>query len=388
MTSSNRKSTLSRRQFLQLSAVTGAGAMLAACGAKATVAPAEDLLSSGNSIPLDKLAELAKGEGEVTVIALPRDWANYGEIIDTFKKKYGMKVNELFPDAGSSDELEAIRANKGNKGAQNPDSVDVGISYAADGKKEGLWSKYKVAGWDSIPDNLKDPDGTWWVEYYGVLCFEVNKQIITEIPQDWEDLLKPIYKNGFSVGDPTKGNESVMAVWAAGLSRTGGKVEGAAEEGLKFMAEMKKAGNLVPVSVSAGSMAKGETPIGARWDYLAMADVDTLKGNPEIGIVLPKSFILGGPYAGAINATGPHPYAARLWVEYYMSDEGQLGFLKGYAHPARFNDMVKRNVIPAELSAKLPPAENYEKAFFPKLEDIVAAKKVIAEGWRKVVYGE
>lgn len=387
---SQKISTISRRQFLKLSATAGATALLASCASK-PAAPAEDtaaLLATGEAIPMDKLTTLAQGEGELTVIALPHDWANWGEIIDTFKKKYNLKMNELLPDGGSADELEAIRANKGNKGPQNPDIVDVGISYADTGKKEGLFAKYKPSIWNSIPDGLKDPDGFWWVEYFGVLAFQVNKAVIKNMPEKFEDLLKPEYKNQVAIGDPTKGNESVMGVWASGMERTGGKIEGAAEAGVAFWAEMKKAGNLIPVSMSAGTMAKGETPLGTRWDYLALADRDTLKGNPEVEVIIPKTIALGGPYAGAINATGPHPFAVRLWAEYYMSDEGQLGFLKGYAHPARYLDMVKRNVIPAEMSKKLPPAEYYEKAIFPTLDQIVAAKKYISENWRQKVLGE
>lgn len=386
---SSRLPKVSRRQFLQLSALLGASSTLVACGGGG--APAEDtaaLLASGEAIPLDKLIPLAQKEGTVTVIALPRDWANYGEIIDTFKAKYNMKVNELFPDAGSADELEAIRANKGNTGPQNPDTVDVGITYAVDGKKEGLWAKYKLNVWDSIPANLKDPDGTWFAEYFGVLGIQYNATLIKNPPQKFEDLLKADYKNSVTVGDPTKGNESVMGVWACGIELNGGKIEGAAEKGIEFWTEMNKAGNMVPVSMSSGSLAKGETPIGLRWDYLALADRDTLAGNPEVGFLIPDSVSLGGPYASAINATGPHPFAARLWAEYFMGDEGQLLYLKGYAHPARYNDMVKRNVVPAELADKLPPAKYYEKALFPTLDEIGAAKKYIAENWRTKVLGE
>lgn len=380
---------LSRRDFLKLSAAAGATAMLAACGGGQQAAANLPDLTSGAAIPMDALAAAAKAEGnKLSVIALPRDWANWGVTIDAFKAKYGIEVTELFPDAGSADELEAIRANKTNKGAQNPDVVDVGISYGPTGKDEGLWAKYKLSVWDSIPDNLKDPDGYWWAEYFGVLSFQANPDIVSKIPETYEDLLKPEYKNMVAIGDPTKGNESVMAVWAAGMERTGGKVEGAAEAGIEFFAEMQKAGNLVPLSMSAGSLAKGETPLGVRWDYLALADKDTLKGNPDVSVTIPKSIALGGPYAGAINAFSPRPYAVRLWVEYYMSDEGQLNFLKGYAHPSRYTDMVKRNVIPQDVAAKLPPPEYYEKAIFPALDDIVAAKQYIAENWRSKVLGE
>ena len=380
---------LSRRQFLKMSALAGSASVLAACGGGAPeAAPAEDLLSSGEAIAMDKLVPLAQKEGKLSVIALPRDWANWGEIIDAYKAKYKIEVTELFPDAGSGEELEAIRVNKENTGDQNPDVVDVGISYGPTAVGEGLFAKYKLSVWDSIPDELKDPDGYWWVEYFGVLGFQANASIVKNMPEAYEDLLKPEYKNMVSIGDPTTGNESVMSVWASGLERTGGKIEGAAEAGIEFWAEMKAAGNLVPVSISAGTLAKGETPLGVRWDYLALADRDTLAGNPEVLVTIPKTVALGGPYIGGINAFSPRPHAVRLWVEHYMSDEGQLGFLKGYAHPARYNDMVKRNVIPAELSAKLPAAEYYENALFPKIDDIVAAKKYISENWRTKVLGQ
>jgi putative spermidine/putrescine transport system substrate-binding protein len=101
---------ISRRQFLQMSAVAGASAVVAACAPKATPAPvAEDLLASGNSIPLDKLVPLAQKEGNLTTIALPHNWANYGEIIETFKTKYSMQVNELNPDAGSATRARRLR---------------------------------------------------------------------------------------------------------------------------------------------------------------------------------------------------------------------------------------------------------------------------------------
>jgi putative spermidine/putrescine transport system substrate-binding protein len=71
-----------------------------------------------------------------------------------------------------------------------------------------------------------------------------------------------------------------------------------------------------------------------------------------------------------------------------MSDEGQNLYLKGYAHPIRFNDMVARGVVPQEMLDKLPPAESYEVAVFPTVEELTASNKIITENWRRVVFGE
>ncbi len=67
-------------------------------------------------------------------------------------------------------------------------------------------------------------------------------------------------------------------------------------------------------------------------------------------------------------------------MEYLYSDEGQLGWLKGYCHPIRFNDLAKNGKIPQDLLAKLPPAASYEKAVFPTLEEQEAYKEVITKG--------
>ena len=108
-----------------------------------------------------------------------------------------------------------------------------------------------------------------------------------------------------------------------------------------------------------------------------------LGDNPTIEVVIPKSAVLGGSYIQAISAYAPHPNAAKLWMEYLYSDEGQLGWLKGYCHPIRFEDMKSRNVIPADLAAKLP--EFNGPVAFPSIDQINNSKAVIAEKWMTVV---
>jgi putative spermidine/putrescine transport system substrate-binding protein len=378
----NRK--LTRRDFLKFSAAAGGSALLAACGGGAATC---DPITSADAIALDTLSECATSEGQLTTIALPHDWANYGEIIETFKTRYSLTINELDPNAGSAEELEAIRANMDNPGPQSPDVVDIGIGRTVTAMDDGLLAAYKVSTWDTIP--MKDPDGYWWAEYYGALTFECNMDIVQNLPEDWEDLLKPEYRGMVAMaGDVLQSNEAVQTVLGAGLSRTGGVFEGAAEAGLQFWAEVNAAGNFVPVIADVGKIAQGETPLTVEWDYLALANRDTLAGNPELGIVVPRTGVITGPYAGGISAYAPHPYAARLWWEFVMSDEGQLLYLKGYAHPIRFNDMAARGVIPADLAAALPPAEAYANAIFLTVPQLQEANTYITENWRSVVFGE
>ena len=72
-------------------------------------------------------------------------------------------------------------------------------------------------------------------------------------------------------------------------------------------------------------------------------------------------------------------------MEYLYSDEGQLGWLKGYCHPIRFNALAEAGKIPQEMLDALPAAENYAKAVFPTIEQQNAAKELITTQWDAVV---
>ncbi|MGP0095223.1 MAG: ABC transporter substrate-binding protein [Xanthobacteraceae bacterium] len=359
--------------YLSSVAAIAAGGLLATV----TLSRADDMAS---------LVAAAKKEGQLTVIALPHDWCGYGDLISDFKAKYGLGINELNPDGGSGDEIEAIKANKDNKGPQAPDVIDVGLSFGPQAKQQGLLMPYKVSTWSTIPDSAKDADGYWVGDYYGVLSFAVNADIIKNVPTDWSDLLKPEYKASVALaGDPRTSNQATQGVYAAGLSTGETDAAKAGAAGLQFFAELNKEGNFVPAIGKAASIAQGTTPILIYWDYNALSARDSLKGNPKVDVVVPKTGIIAGVYVQAISAYAPHPNAAKLWLEYLYSDEGQLGWLKGYCHPIRFNNLVETNKVPDALLNALPPAAGYAKAKFPTLEEQAAAKDVIAKQWDSVV---
>ena len=201
------------------------------------------------------------------------------------------------------------------------------------------------------------PTAHWYGDYYGVLAFEVNKDLVPNTPADWSDLLKDEYTNAVALaGDPRTSNQAIQGVYAAGLSKGAAAGEAAGTAGLEFFKELNAKGNFVPVIGKAATLAQGQTPILITWDYNALAGRDTLNGNPPVDVVVPKTGVVAGVYVQAISAYAPHPNAAKLWMEYLYSDEGQLGWLKGYCHPIRFNDLAKNGKIPQELLDKLPPA--------------------------------
>jgi putative spermidine/putrescine transport system substrate-binding protein len=343
-----------------------------AAAAAPTAAPTADLTT---------LITAAKAEGALNVIALPHDWCNYGAVIDAFKAKYGLTVNEITPDAGSGDELNAIKANENNKGPQAPDVVDVGFAFGPQGKTANYYMPYKVSTWSSIPDSAKDADGYWYGDYYGVMAFLVNTDVQPKVPQDWSDLLDPAYKGQVALsGDPRTSSQAILSVYAAALAN-GGSLDNA-QPGLDFFAKVNKSGNLVPLISNNALVSKGETPIRLTWDYNGLAAIDSYAGNPKATLVVPKTGRLAGVYVQAISAYAPHPNAAKLWMEFLYSDAGQLLWMAGYCHPIRESDLRARNVVPADLSAKLPDVSG---AVFPSNDQITTASTLITKQWDTVV---
>ena len=390
------ESGFTRRQFVQRGAIGAVGlaslgsipALLSACGSKSSggsSSPTPTTLAT--ALPSGGLAALetaAKAEGKLNTIALPPNWANYGKIISGFQSKYGITITNAAPNDTSAQENQAIVSLKGQSRA--PDVVDVGPSFAAQGAAQGLFTPYFVATWATIPDSMKDPTGLWYGDYYGVISFGTNLNVQKNAPKDWSDLLNARYHGQVAIdGDPRSANDAFSAVYAAALAN-GGSLDDITP-GIDFFAKLKKAGNYIPADALPANISKGSTPIAIRWDYLNLADKKSFAGNPPFEVSVPPSGVYGGFYCQAISKTAPNPNAARLWQEYIYSDEGQLLYLEGFTHPARYADMAKRGVIPAAVTAQLPPASQYANIQFASQAQLAAASKIVTAQWGSKVAG-
>src|SRR6478736_8554012 len=211
---------------------------------------------------MDGLIEAAKAEGELNVIALPPDWANYGAIIKAFGDKYGIKVNSAQPDAASQDEINAATQQKGKSTA--PDVFDLGQSVAL--ANTGMFAPYKVATFDSIPQAYKDADGKWVNDYGGYMSIGFDSAKVPPVA-DVNDLLKPEYNGKVALnGDPTQAGAAFSGVLMVALSQ-GGSVDDIAP-GVEFFRKLKAAGNFLPVDPTPATIESGQTPVVIDWNYL------------------------------------------------------------------------------------------------------------------------
>ena len=137
---------------------------------------------------LDALVAEAKKEGALNVIALPPNWANYGEIIKAFEAKYAIKVNSAQPEGSSQDEINAVKQLKGTDRA--PDVLDLGMAVAL--ANTALFAPYQVATWNDIPGAQKEPTGLWFQDYGGYMSVGYDSAKVPA-PTALADLLKPEY---------------------------------------------------------------------------------------------------------------------------------------------------------------------------------------------------
>lgn len=355
-----------------LTVLSGAGTALGATRARLAAPPTKETVAG-----LPALVKAAKKEGHLNTIALPPDWANYGELMSTFTKKYGIGITNDNPDGSSAQENQAIVSLKGDSRA--PDAVDVGVSFAIAGANTGLYAKYFNTNYKTIPRAMKDTRGFWMGDYWGAISIGYNKSLVSNPPTTWKDLTKPEYKGQVAMnGSPLTSNSAVSGVIAASLGN-GGSLQDVGP-GIDFFAALKKSGNFIPVQTTPQTVASGQTPISIDWDYNNLAYIKEFPAA-HWGVTIPADGVYGGYYAQAINSTAPHPFTARLWEEFVYSDQGQLLYLKGFAHPARFNDLATRKVIPKSLLTALPSPTLYAKAKFASLGQQTAAKAKIASEW-------
>jgi len=309
---------------------------------------AKEATSASDFGGMDGLAKAAKAEGELNVIALPPDWANYAEIIAAFSKKYGIKVNSAQPDANSQDEINAANQQKGRSTA--PDVFDLGQAIAL--ANTAMFAPYKVSTFDDISAQFKDPDGTWVNDYGGYMSVGYDSSKVPEVTAV-NDLLKPEFQGKVALnGDPTTASAAANGVLMVAIAN-GGSVDDIAP-GVEFFRKLKQAGNFLPVDPTPATIESGQTPVVIDWDYLNAAETKKL---PTWKVFVPNDALVGGYYFQAINKEGPHPAAARLWQEFLYSDEGQNLFLKGGARPVRADSMSKAGTIDKTLFDVLPPVE-------------------------------
>ncbi|TFD68793.1 ABC transporter substrate-binding protein [Cryobacterium ruanii] len=374
--------SIRRTLTMSLAAAAALALTLTACSTAAEApasgvdaATATSLSAFGD---LAGLEEAAIAEGALNVIALPRDWANYGAILDLFAEKYPeITITEASPDGSSAEEIQAADNLKGQDTA--PDVFDLGLAVAL--ASTDRFAPYQVSTWSDIPDALKEASGLYVGDYGGYLSVGYDPDAVPE-PKELSDLLGADYKGKVAVnGDPTQAGAAFAAVGLAAV-QSGGTADDF-QPGIDFFSKLNAAGNFLKVDPTTATVASGETPVVFDWDYLNVGYGAQLEGQRNWKVVVFDGTGYAGYYNQAISKDAPHPAAARLWQEFLYGDEAQNLWLAGGARPARAEAMAAAGTIETELFDALPQAPS--DTVVPTEDQSTAAATLLGEKWAAAV---
>lgn len=337
-----------------LVAVAALAILVAACGGGGGSDKAKTATSAADMGGMEELVKAAEAEGQLNVIALPPEWANYKGVIAAFKAKYpNIKVDEAQPDANSQQEIDAANNQKGTDKA--PDVFDLGVNVAL--ANTALFAPYKVASWADIPDNLKEATGLWVSDYAGFMSIGCDAAKVPA-PATVADLLKPEYKGAIALnGNPKTAGSALHGVVMASLAN-GGAADNIAP-GVDWFNKLNEAGNLLPVDPTPATIASGETPCVIDWEYNnAALTADLATKGIDWKVTIPSDAPpVAAYYIQAINKDAPHPAAARLWQEFLYTPEAQNEWLKGFARPVLQEAMIRDGTIDKAALAAVAQAE-------------------------------
>ncbi|MGYP000322905637 len=269
--------------------------------------------AAAEEVDADLLAA-AKAEGELIVYGSAEE-AYVSAACKHFEELYGIKVSYQRLSTG---EVQAkITEENGNP------SADVWFGGTSDPYAEaasaGLLLPYEAKNASHLVNqNYRDKDGAWYGIYKGILGFMVNTEELArmnlEVPQDWDDLLKPEYKGLIWLSNPATAGTAKLVI----NTMVQMKGHDAAMEYFKALdaniAQYTKSG-----SGPSKKVGIGECVIGIGFLHDGITQI--LDGYDNIQLVIPSSgtsFEIG---ATAIFKGAKHENAAKLWVEYALSPD-------------------------------------------------------------------
>ncbi|MEA0563188.1 MULTISPECIES: ABC transporter substrate-binding protein [Lysinibacillus] len=258
-------------------------------------------------------------------------------IQEAFEEKTGIKVEMFQGTTGKI--LSRLEAEKNNPAA---DVVVLASVASMDGLKatDQLQSYQDAANKDNINKDWSDGEGYFYGYSASALGIAYNTKNTTQIPEDWSDLAKADWQNKINIPDPSLSGSAVdflfgyteadNKAWSTidTWKKNGLQVNGANKEALDAVITGEKNATIAGVDYMA---------------YKAKAD-----GEP-VEIIYPKSGTVVSPRAVGILKEAKHVEAAKAYVDFLLSDEGQKLVADAYLLPGNKEIAVKNRAALDEI---------------------------------------
>ncbi|PKN43557.1 MAG: ABC transporter substrate-binding protein [Deltaproteobacteria bacterium HGW-Deltaproteobacteria-18] len=181
-------------------------------------------------------------------------------------------------------------------------------------KSKGVLASYSspaaagYADWTRKDDTIQ----LFGIEYVGLIY---NKELVkaADVPKRYEDLADPKWKDKIVMANPA--NHATTISWLVGLKET---VFASEEEWMSFLKGL--AANK-PMFVASFGPTPAPVESGEKLIAISMPKYIITKAPAPLDWARVEQPLLGTPRAIAVTSKAPHPNAARLFVDYWLSEK-------------------------------------------------------------------
>ncbi len=250
----------------------------------------------------------AKAEGKATFYA---NITAVEPIIADFSKKYGVKGEYT---RISTSKFVATVATEHGAGKLLADVLQAPMPILEILKDKGILASYKSPSVAGYPEWTKKDDK---IQMFGIeyVCLLYNKDLVkpADVPKRYEDITDPKWKGKLVMADPS--THATTISWLIGLKEKVFKSEEAWMKFVKGLAANK------PMLVNSFGPTPAPIESGEKQLAISMPKYIITKAPAPLDWARVEQPMLGTPRGMAITAAAPHPNAARLFVDYWMSQD-------------------------------------------------------------------
>ena len=322
----------------------------------AMTSPKEIFAQAGN-------LDAAKKEAKVVVYGSVPPQSMEG-LHQAFKKKYGVEV-EYWRGSSTQVSERALTEWRAGKPAFDIAEGNRGVQLIM--KDEGLFQKFIPPAAQKFPDRFKEKDAliTPWRVLPISMLYNTEMVKSADLPKTFDDLLNPKWTGKISIPDPTRHTTTAQFLWNLRKFK-----------GDKWLDYVKALAKQKPVLVESlapvtTTIIKGEALVGITY----IKYIKQYKGPVDY---IPMDQYLTDPNYLSLSAKAMHPNAAKLYIDFACSAEGQKEIAEdgefvlapGVYPPIKDADKV----APKMVFMDNPSEEEFKKLMSGTFRDIFFAK--------------
>jgi len=310
--------------------------------------------------PSDDAAKVAaaKKEGKIVWYVSMFDIDTAEKVGQAFETRYpGISVQVVRATAGVIYQRVLQEAQAGITADDVFSSTEEG--HYLNFKEQNLIRPYVPAGADQVVPRFQhiDPDNAYQVASVGVMLLMRNTQQVPfdAAPKQWKDLLDPKWKDKLAFGHPAF--SGYIATWVLALNDL---------YGWDYFDKLAKQNPLIGRSANDAvtQLNSGERLVAAGPDGTTLKNKN--KGNP-IDMIYPADGAVFMTSPSAILAKAPHPHAAELFMDFFMSKEYSEVLVQNGFAPLRPDVASPKGMQPlSDVKLIRPPAAEL-KTEIPKI---------------------